>query len=162
MLIKRKLTKWQRSGISKYKEGCYMYELKTKENDNSVTDFIDKVEHPQKRADAFQLLEIFKEATELEAKMWGESMIGFGSYHYKYASGHEGVAFLTGFSPRKSKISLYLDLWDPQSEVLLNELGKHTKGKSCVYVNKLSDIDIEVLRKLIALSIKSAREKYPE
>ncbi len=130
-----------------------MYELKTKENDNSVTEFIEKVENPQKRADAYQLLEIFSESTGLDAKMWGESMVGFGSYKYKYASGHEGVAFLTGFSPRKAKISLYLDLWDPKAGILLNNLGKHTKGKSCLYVNKLSDIDTEVLKEIIKLSI---------
>jgi hypothetical protein len=139
-----------------------MYEAKTKINDNSVIEFIDKVENPKKREDAYRLLDIFSEATGLEAKMWGDSMIGFGSYHYKYASGHEGVAFLTGFSPRKAKISLYLDLWDPQSEVLLNEFGKHTRGKACVYVNKLSDIDTDVLKKIISLSLKLARERYPE
>lgn len=139
-----------------------MYKLKTEVNDNSVNEFIEKVENPRKREDAYQLLEIFSETTRLEAKMWGDSMIGFGSYHYKYASGHEGNSFLTGFSPRKAKISLYLDLWDPQSEVLLNEFGKHTKGKSCVYINKLADIDTEVLKKLITLSIKSGRERYPE
>ena len=139
-----------------------MYKLKTEVNDNSVNEFIEKVENPRKREDAYQLLEIFSETTRLEAKMWGDSMIGFGSYHYKYASGHEGDAFLTGFSPRKAKISLYLDLWDPQSEILLNEFGKHTKGKSCVYINKLADIDTEVLKKLITLSIKSGRERYPE
>lgn len=139
-----------------------MYELKTKVNDNSIIEFIEKVENPKKREDAYRLLEIFSEATGLEAKMWGDSMIGFGSYHYKYTSGHEGDTFLVGFSPRKAKISLYLKLWDPQCEILLDELGKHTKGKSCIYVNKLSDIDIGVLKKLITLSVKLAREKYPE
>lgn len=137
-----------------------MYEIKTKENDNSINEFIEKVENQKKRADAYQLLEIFTETTGLEAKMWGDSMIGFGSYHYKYASGHEGDTFLTGFSPRKAKISLYLNLWDAQSEMLLSELGKHTKGKSCVHINKLSDIDIEMLKKLIKLSIESVNEKF--
>lgn len=139
-----------------------MYEAKTKVNDNSVKEFIGKVENPKKREDAYKLLDIFSETTGLEAKMWGDSMIGFGTYHYKYASGHEGDAFLTGFSPRKAKISLYLDLWDPQCEALLNVFGKHTRGKACVYVNKLSDIDMEVLKKLITLSIKSAKERYVE
>ncbi len=137
-----------------------MCELKTKVKDSSVQEFIDKVENPRKREDAYELLKIFIEATGLEAKMWGDSMIGFGSYHYKYASGHEGDTFLVGFSPRKSKISLYLNLWDAQSESLLMDLGKHTRGKGCVYINKLSDIDTEVLKKLISLSIKSVREKY--
>lgn len=139
-----------------------MYELKTKVNDNSINEFIEKVENPKKREDAYKLLDIFAETTGLEAKMWGDSMIGFGSYHYKYASGHEGDAFLTGFSPRKAKISLYVVPWDSKGEMLFNELGKHTRSKACVYINKLSDIDIEVLKKLITLSIKSVREKYTE
>ena len=139
-----------------------MYDVKTKANDSSVNEFIDKVENPRKREEAYELLKIFSEATALEPKMWGESMIGFGSYHYKYASGHEGDTFLTGFSPRKAKISLYLNLWDSSYESLLNELGKHTRGKGCIYVNKLLDIDIEVLKKLITLSIKLVRERYPE
>lgn len=135
-----------------------MYELKTKVNDNSIIEFIEKIEHPKKREDAYRLLEIFSETTGLEAKMWGDSMIGFGSYHYKYASGHEGDTFLAGFSPRKAKLTLYLDLWEPQSDELLQELGKHTKGKGCVYLNKLSDIDTEVLKKLIAISITSQKK----
>ena len=94
--------------------------------------------------------------------MWGESMIGFGSYHYKYKSGHEGDAFLTGFAPRKAKMSLYIVPWDSYGEELFDELGKHTRSKACVYVNKLADIEIEVLKKLIALSIKSVRKIYPD
>jgi hypothetical protein len=146
----------------RYKERFRMYELKTKVNDNNIVEFIEKVENPRKKEEAYRLLEIFTETTGLEAKMWGDSMIGFGSYHYKYASGHEGEAFLTGFSPRKAKVTLYLNLWEPQSEILLKEIGKHTRGKGCVYINKLSDIDTEVLKKLIILSIKSAKERYPE
>ena len=138
-----------------------MYEPKTKVNDKNVKDFIDKVANPGKREHAYRLLDIFSEATGLEAKMWGDSMIGFGSYHYKYATGHEGDTFLAGFSPRKAKISLYLNLWDSHGVDLLNELGKHTGGKSCVYINKLSDINIDVLKKLIVLSLKLAREKFP-
>ena len=139
-----------------------MYELKTKVNDSSVTAFIDAIEHPVKRDDARRLLDIFSEVTGMEGKMWGDSMIGFGSYHYKYASGHEGDAFLTGFSPRKAKISLYLDLWDPACESLLQDFGKHTRGKACVYVNKLADVDTDVLKKLIRVSLKSAKEMYPQ
>lgn len=138
-----------------------MYEAKTKMTGKSVTEFIESIENPKKRADAYRLLEVFSEATGLGANMWGDTMIGFGSYRYQYASGHGGEAFLAGFSPRKAKISLYLDLLDPQSERLLMELGKHTRGKSCVYVNKLADIDLEVLKELIILAIKSSRERYP-
>lgn len=134
-----------------------MYELKTKVNDQSVIDFIEKIEFLPKKEDVYHLLEIYTEATGLEPKMWGDSMIGFGSYHYKYASGHEGDTFLTGFSPRKAKISLYLDLSDHESEKSLAELGKYSRGKSCVYINKVSDININVLKLLIKLSLKVAR-----
>lgn len=139
-----------------------MYEIKTKVSDKSVKEFIDKIEHPQKREDAYRLLDIFTEITGYEGKMWGETMIGFGSYHYKYASGHEGVAMRTGFSPRKAKISLYLDMWKAEDEKLLEGFGKHTRGKSCVYVNKLSDIDEEVLKNLIKTSLANAKEMYPD
>lgn len=138
-----------------------MYELKTKENDNSVIEFIESVENPKKREDAYKLLDIFTEATGYQAKMWGPSIIGFGSYHYKYESGHEGDAPLVGFSLRKAKISLYLSACDPEREPLLQRLGKHTSGKSCVYINKVADIDVEVLKELIKQSVKYLQEKYP-
>jgi len=138
-----------------------MYELKTKQNDSSVIEFIEQVESPKKRENAYQLLDIFTETTGHEAKMWGPSIIGFGSYHYKYASGHEGDAPLVGFSPRKAKISLYLSACDPNRESLLKDLGKHTTGKSCVYINKLADIDVSVLKKLIEDSVKHLKETYP-
>lgn len=137
-----------------------MYEAKTKVNDYSITEFFEKIDNPKRKEEAYQLLDIFTRATGLEARMWGDSMIGFGSYHYKYASGHEGDAFLTGFSPRKAKISLYLDIWEPSCAALLSELGKHSHGKSCVYVNKLSDINLDVLYELIVASFKTAKDKY--
>lgn len=138
------------------------YELKTKENDRSVTEFIEQVESPSKREDAYRLLDIFTETTGYPAKMWGESIIGFGSYHYKYASGHEGDMPLVGFSPRKAKISLYFAVRDEKREELLQNFGKHTSGKACVYINKVADIHIEVLKQLIVQSIKFLRETYPE
>ncbi len=138
-----------------------MYELKTKETDNSVIEFIEAVDHPKKREDGYRLLDIFTEVTGYEAKMWGPSIIGFGSYHYKYASGHEGDAPLVGFSPRKAKISLYLAQAEPEREAGLKRLGKHTSGKSCVYVNKLEDIDIEVLKELILQSVSYLQTVYP-
>lgn len=125
-----------------------MYELKTKENDHSVIDFIERVEQPRKREDAYRLLDIFTQTTGFPAKMWGSSIIGFGSYHYKYASGHEGDAPLVGFSPRKAKISLYFATGDQEREDLLKNFGKHTSGKACVYINKLDDVDVEVLKAL--------------
>lgn len=109
---------------------------KTKETDHSVMEFIEKVEHPRKREDAYQLLEIFSETSGYEAKMWGPSIIGFGKYHYKYDSGREGDAPLVGFSPRKSKISLYITMEEEKREKLLQDLGKHTTGKTCVYINR--------------------------
>ncbi|MGP0587396.1 DUF1801 domain-containing protein [Paenibacillus timonensis] len=138
-----------------------MYKLKTKENDNSVIEFIEGVADAKKMEDAYQLLDIFTEVTGFPAKMWGSSIIGFGSYHYKYASGHEGDAPLVGFSPRKAKISLYLAPDDPAREALLGSLGKHTQGKGCVYVNKVSDIDVNLLRELIWQSVEHLQRLYP-
>lgn len=138
-----------------------MYELKTKENDNSVIEFIESVEHPRKKEDAYKLLTLFTEITGYEAKMWGPSIIGFGSYHYKYPTGHEGDAPLVGFSPRKAKISLYFANGDPKREQLLQRLGKHTAGKACVYINKLADVDTDVLKELILQSVEFLQNLYP-
>lgn len=137
-----------------------MYELKTKERDASVIDFINEEVISKRREDAYKLLDIFTEASGYEGKMWGPSIIGFGSYHYKYASGHEGDAPLVGFSPRKAKISLYVTTRDPKDEKLLEDFGKHTSGKSCVYINKLDDIDTKVLKKLIIQSVKYMKAEY--
>ncbi|MFD2924043.1 DUF1801 domain-containing protein [Halobacillus naozhouensis] len=139
-----------------------MYELKTKENDNSVIEFIENVDSPKKREDAYKLLDVFTETTGYPAKMWGPSIIGFGAYHYKYASGHEGDAPLVGFSPRKAKISLYFATGDTEREQLLEDFGKHKTGKACVYINKTADIDVDVLKALINQSVKFLRETYPE
>lgn len=138
-----------------------MAEPKMKENDNSVIDFIESVESEKKKADAYQLLDIFEEVTSYKAKMWGPSIIGFGSYHYKYASGHEGDAPLAGFSPRKAKISLYLAYESEEREKMLENFGKHTTGKACIYVNKLADIDTQVLKKLIEQSVETYQNLYP-
>lgn len=138
------------------------YELKTTETSQSVVEFIELVESPKKREDAFKMLDIFEETTGYEAKMWGPSIIGFGSYHYKYDSGHEGDAPLVGFSPRKAKISLYFALEDEERDKLLARLGKHTTGKSCVYINKLADVEVEVLKELITQSIAFLRKTYPQ
>ncbi|MBP3041436.1 DUF1801 domain-containing protein [Bacillaceae bacterium Marseille-Q3522] len=139
-----------------------MYELKTKETDNSVIEFIENIDNTRKREDAYQLLDIFSETTGLKAKMWGPSMIGFGRYHYKYKSGHEGESFLAGFSPRKSAISLYLMMEGEKREQLLNKIGKYRSGKACVYVNKLADVEIEVLKEMIQESVNYLQKLYPE
>ncbi len=138
-----------------------VYELKTTENDRSVIEFIEGIENLKKREDAFALLDIFTETSGYQAKMWGPSIIGFGSYHYKYKTGHEGDAPLVGFSPRKAKISLYFATGDPRREDLLKYFGKHTSGKACVYINKVADIDVDVLKKLISQSVKFLKEIFP-
>lgn len=138
-----------------------MYEQKTKETDASVIEFIENVENPIKREDAYKLLDIFTKTTGFEAKMWGPSIIGFGSYHYVYKTGHEGDAPFVGFSPRKAKISLYFATGDTEREVLLEQFGKHTSGKACVYINKVADIDIDVLGKLITQSVDFLQKLYP-
>ncbi|MCQ2009629.1 DUF1801 domain-containing protein [Sporolactobacillus sp. STSJ-5] len=135
------------------------YEPKTKETDNSVIEFIETVENPKKREDTYRLLNLFTETTGYEAKMWGPSIIGFGSYHYKYASGHEGDAPLTGFSPRKAKISLYLMMEDEDYEKFAPDFGKHTRGKACIYVNKLADINAEVLKNMIHTAVVFSKKQ---
>ncbi|SDN45843.1 protein of unknown function (DU1801) [Psychrobacillus sp. OK028] len=137
------------------------YEAKTKETDVDVIEFIEAVDSPKKREDAHKLLEIFEQTSGYQAKMWGPSIIGFGSYHYKYASGHEGDAPLVGFSPRKAKISLYFATGDTTREETLKRFGKYTTGKSCVYINKVDDIDVDVLKEMITQSIAFLQELYP-
>lgn len=126
-----------------------MAELKTKETDNSVAEFIESIEHDRQREETKQLVQLFQEETGFEAKMWGKSIIGFGSYHYKYPTGHEGDAALASFAPRKGKFTLYLWLDEARKSELLSHLGKYKTGKGCVYVNKLADIDLDVLKKLV-------------
>ncbi|OAS16497.1 DUF1801 domain-containing protein [Paenibacillus oryzisoli] len=137
------------------------YEAKTKATDSSVLEFIENVESAKKREDAYQLVDIFTEVTGYEAKMWGPSIIGFGTYHYKYASGHEGDAPLAGFSPRKAKISLYFATEDTSREELLQQLGKHEAAKACVYINKVADINVAILKTLISQSVSFLQERYP-
>lgn len=139
-----------------------MAENKTKETEDSVIEFINSIENEQKRKDSFELIRIFQEVSGFEPKMWGPSIIGFGNYHYKYDSGHEGDAPLTGFSPRKAAISLYFscDIEGQQAD-LLSQLGKYKNGKSCVYINKLSDVKEEIIKALAKESIHFIREKYP-
>ena len=137
------------------------YQQKTKETDHSVIEFVENVENPKKREDANKLIDVFTETTGYEAKMWGPSIIGFGSYHYKYESGHEGDAPLVGFSPRKAKISLYFAPGETKRDELLKDFGKHTTGKGCVYINKIADIDVNVLIELITQSVEFLQKKYP-
>lgn len=139
-----------------------MAKNKTTETESSVVDCINAfVEDESKRNDAFELIKIIQEVTLFEPKMWGPSIIGFGSYHYKYASGHEGDAPLVGFSPRKSAISLYIYIVPENRDELLSKLGKHKPSKGCIYIKKLADIDIEVLKNIISLSLEHLKKLYP-
>ena len=129
-----------------------MAELKTQKNDGNVEIFLNSVAHDKRRADAFQVLELMKEVTGEAPKMWGDSIIGFGSYHYTYASGREGDWFLTGFSPRKQNLTLYIMAGFDEYDDLMARLGKFKTGKSCLYINKLEDIDQDVLKELVEKS----------
>lgn len=134
---------------------------KTKETEVSVFDFINTyVENEQKKADSFQLIEYMKEWSRFEPKMWGPTIIGFGSYHYKYASGHEGDAPIIGFSPRKAAFSLYVFSQTEDSKHLLDDLGKFKMAKACIYVKKLSDIHISSLEKLCKSTIAYIKEHH--
>ena len=134
-----------------------MAENKTRRTGASVGDFLTSVKNKRRREDGFTLLEMMREITKLEPEMWGPSIIGFGSYHYKYESGREGEIFLTGFSPRKQSLSLYImDGFDGRDD-LLTKLGKHRRGASCLYVNKLADVNIDVLRELVQRSFEHSK-----
>lgn len=128
-----------------------MAELKTKVNDASVEAFLKGVSHEKRREDSFRVLELMKKVTNEPAEMWGSSIVGFGRQNYKYASGREGEWMCVGFSPRKQSLSLYGLKHD---EKLLGQLGKYKTGKSCLYVNKLEDVDMDVLEELVKASIK--------
>jgi hypothetical protein len=138
-----------------------MAKNKTTETTYSITNFINTIDNEAKRKDAFELLEIMQEATGLEPKIWGSSIIGFGSYHYKYDSGHEGDAPLAGFSPRKDAISLYLSSSFENKEELFSKFGKHKAGKGCIYIKKLTDVDVEILKIMISTSVKEIQKLYP-
>ena len=126
-----------------------MAELKTKATSASVTDFLNTVADEQKRADSFRLLEMIREQTGLEPKLWGDSIVGFGDLHYTYASGRQGDWFWVGFSPRKQNLTLYFGSDLSHYNDLLSALGKHTTGKGCLYIKRLSDIDETALRSMI-------------
>ena len=139
-----------------------MAELKTKQTDASVEVYLNAIENADRRDDCRTLAAIMRRVTKHEPKMWGSSIVGFGSYHYRYASGHEGDACLAGFSSRKAEITLYLMPGLDAKQTLLAALGKHKAGKGCLYVKRLSDIDVRVLEKLIRESVAELRRRYPK
>ena len=134
-----------------------MAEIKTRPTDKSVEDFLNRDRDERRRRDSFQILKLMREVTLLEPQMWGDSIVGFGSYHYKYSSGREGDMPLIGFSPRKQDLTLYLMMGFEQFELLLARLGKHRLGKACLYIKKLEDVDLQVLRELARLSFEHMR-----
>lgn len=138
------------------------YELKTKKNKQSVTAFLNAIEDPQKRKDAKTILKLMKEVTKEKPVMWGDAIVGFGTYHYKYASGQEGDWMITAFSPRKTSLTIYImpGYNFPEYQALLDKLGPHKTGKSCLYIKRLEDIHLPTLKKLIKLGYTDMKKKY--
>lgn len=137
-----------------------MTELKTKPTENSVAEFLATIPDEPKRADALAVAKLMKLITKKQPKMWGPSIVGYGTYHYKYDSGREGDWFLAGFSPRKQNLTIYIMSGFARREALMKKLGKYKTGKSCLYVNKLADIDLAVLTELISESVAYLKTKY--
>ena len=137
-----------------------MAELKTWPNKSSVSAFIAAIDDSGKRSDAKKIAAMMRRATGKRAKMWGTSIVGYGSYHYKYASGREGDFMITGFSPRKTALTVYIMPGFSGFKSLMSKLGKYKTGKSCLYIKRLEDVDESVLEKLIVESVKEMRKKY--
>ena len=138
-----------------------MADLKTRPNDGSVTEFLNSIDDPAKRADCRKIAAIMRAATGARAKMWGTSIVGYGRYHYRYASGREGDWFECGYSPRAQNITLYIMPGYSPFKDLMKRLGKYKAGKSCLYIRRLSDVDVAVLEELITKSVLHLRKLYP-
>ena len=139
-----------------------MADAKTKATTISVSKFLNAIADDARRKDAKTVLKIMRGTTGEKPKMWGTAIVGFGNYHYKYASGREGDWCLTGFSPRKQALSIYIMSGFKGQDALMKKLGKHKIGKSCLYVKKLDDIDLKILEKLVSQSVAYMRKKYPD
>lgn len=139
-----------------------MSDLKTKPNDKSVNDFIDSIESEQKRDDCHLLLKMMKDITGEEPVMWGSSIVGFGNYHYKYDSGREGDWMLAGFSPRKQNMTIYMMGGFSNQDELLAKVGKAKNSVGCLYTKKLADLDLDVLKDMIRLSVETVRKRYAD
>jgi flagellar biosynthesis regulator FlbT len=138
-----------------------MAENKTKETKASVEKFINSVKDKNIRADCNAIIKIMRSVTKKEPKMWGKSIVGFGSYHYKYASGREGNMCITGFSPRKQNLTVYLMPGFEKQTETLKKLGKYKTSKACLYFKSLKDIDVKILKEMIAHSVKEIKNLYP-
>lgn len=139
-----------------------MAEPKTKRNRKSVEKFLDDVENTRRREDAREVLKLMQDVTGEKPEMWGDSIVGFGKYRYKYESGREGESMLTGFSPRKANLTLYIMSGFSRYQDLLERLGKHKTGKSCLYVNRLEHLDLDVLRQLVEESVAAVKARESE
>jgi hypothetical protein len=142
--------------------GTLMAENKTKQTEASVESYLAAIEDEARRRDCETLAGLMEKASGYPPKMWGSSIVGFGSYHYKYASGHEGDSCLAGFSSRKGDITIYLTSGGLAENKLLSELGKHKVGKGCLYVRRLVDVDLEVLAQLVAGTVAERKQRYGE
>ena len=138
-----------------------MSENKTQPTAENVTEFLMKVEHPTRRANALELDQMFREVTGFNPVMWGPSLIGYGSYDYTYKTGRSGSFLATGFSPRKSNLSIHIMPGYANFDSYLEKLGKHKKGVSCLYINKLADVDMEVLADLVRAGLKDLNDIWP-
>jgi hypothetical protein len=138
-----------------------MAELKTKVNEASVEKFIHNIGDERLREDCLRIMDIMRKATKAEPKMWGASIVGFGNYRYKYASGREGDWFLAGFSPRKQNLTLYIMSGFEEYDSLMKKLGKHSTGKSCLYIKRLADVDVKALRELVSKSVRHMQKTHP-
>ncbi len=137
-----------------------MAKNKTVETELSVEDYINNIPDEKRQKDIRELVQVFEETSGFSPKMWGEAIIGFGSYHYKYASGHEGDAPLAGLSNRVAQISIYVYPEDELREKLLVELGKVKSAKACIYIKKLEDINVDVLKKIVKNSVDNIKKIY--
>jgi len=137
-----------------------MAEQKTKPNDQSVSGFLDKIADQTRRAECYAILDMMKRVTKTEPKIWSTGVVGFGTYHYKYESGHEGDCFVTGFAPRKGALTLYITAGVERFPKLLAKLGKHKAGKGCLYIKTLGDVNASVLEDLVKQSVEHTKAAY--
>ena len=137
-----------------------MAEVKLKPTEQNVDIFLDKIADETRRSECYAVLDMMKRVTKTEPKIWGGGLVGFGSYHYKYESGHEGDCFVTGFAPRKGALTLYLTAGVGRFPKLLAKLGKHKAGKGCLYIKKLDDVNLSVLEDIVKQSVEHTKATY--
>jgi hypothetical protein len=137
-----------------------MAEQKTKPNDQSVTQFLDRISDDTRRAECYELLGLMKRVTMTDPKIWGSGLVGFGTYHYKYTSGHEGDCFIAGFASRKTALTVYITAGVERFPTLVAQLGKHKAGKGCLYIKRLEDVNLNVLEDLLSKSVEWTKATY--